>query len=165
MPARPRAHAASAQVTGCVAGNRCTEVAGCARGKCAGKAKKCDDGNTCTTDACVPTKGCTYAKKADGLTCNDGQFCTTTDVCAAGKCLGKAKSCDDGKVCTQDSCVGNACKHASLNGKQHTCEDGDKCTTSTWCQGGTCSVKGKAVFHPKNNCKRCHSAKFRKRRR
>ena len=33
------------------------------------------------------------------------------------------------------------------------------------CHNGRSQVKGKAVFHPKNNCKRCHSAKFRKRRR
>ena len=33
------------------------------------------------------------------------------------------------------------------------------------CHNGRTQVKGKAVFHPKNNCKRCHSAKFRKKRR
>ena len=33
------------------------------------------------------------------------------------------------------------------------------------CHNGRTLVKGKAVFHPKNNCKKCHSAKFRKKRR
>ena len=33
------------------------------------------------------------------------------------------------------------------------------------CHNGRTLVKGKAVFHPKNNCKKCHTAKFRKKRR
>ena len=33
------------------------------------------------------------------------------------------------------------------------------------CHNGRTLVKGKAVFHPKNNCQKCHTAKFRKKRR
>ena len=33
------------------------------------------------------------------------------------------------------------------------------------CHNGRTLVKGKAVFRPKNNCKKCHTAKFRKKRR
>jgi len=33
------------------------------------------------------------------------------------------------------------------------------------CHNGRTRVKNKPVFHPKNNCKRCHSATFRKKRR
>lgn len=33
------------------------------------------------------------------------------------------------------------------------------------CHNGRTQVKGKPIFHPKNNCKRCHSVRFRKKRR
>ena len=33
------------------------------------------------------------------------------------------------------------------------------------CHNGRTVIKNKTIFHPKNNCKRCHSATFRKKRR
>jgi hypothetical protein len=92
---------------------------------------KCDDGRLCTSgDACQggkctpasqvvctaldschavgvcddETGKCTTPAKPDGASCSDGATCTTTDVCAGGKCVGKATTCNDGIACTVDSC-------------------------------------------------------------
>lgn len=41
---------------------------------------------------------------SDGMACDDGNTCTSSDRCKAGVCGGQAKSCDDGDPCTTDSC-------------------------------------------------------------
>jgi hypothetical protein len=48
-----------------------------------------DDGNVCTTEECVPLLGgsgqiCTTSDNT--LTCDDGNACTTGDVCSGGTC-------------------------------------------------------------------------------
>jgi len=41
----------------------------------------------------------------------------------------------------------------------------DSGSTCKDCHNGRTVIKNKTIFHPKNNCKRCHSATFRKKRR
>jgi hypothetical protein len=57
----------------------------------------CDDGNVCTLDTCNAGT-CDYTDD-DGLSCDDGDFCTTTDECSAGSCAGTAVSCPVGQAC------------------------------------------------------------------
>ncbi len=134
-----------------------------------------------TADAGPPGKPC------DKFTsCDDGDQCTT-DACVAGKCKHTAKpgcctedgDCDDSLPCTEDTCLTNStCKFAHdptwcfidgkcvvantkgakacttcaplLNSKAWTvqdglvCDDGDPCTAQDTCNlAGVC--KGKAV--------------------
>ena len=66
------------------------------------------------------------------------------------------KDCHNDKVFKRERKIGN---------NKFTMKDimaGKACGA---CHNGRTQVKGKAVFPPKNTCKRCHSAKFRKRRR
>ena len=97
----------------------------------------CDDGNLCTDDSCVPFKGCVHL--GNGNTCDDGSKCTKADKCADGKCVGtEAVSCDDGKVCTVDSCdKAKGCVHKDNEGG--ACDDGDGCTTAEKCVSGKCA--------------------------
>src|SRR5439155_462928 len=47
-----------------------------------------------------------------------------------------ARSCDDGNVCTTDSCdPATGCVHAP---NTVPCDDGSACTTNDTCSGGTC---------------------------
>lgn len=46
----------------------------------------CSDTNPCTDDACDPELGCVHAINASP--CDDGNVCTSGDVCAAGVCTG-----------------------------------------------------------------------------
>lgn len=70
-----------------------------------------------------------------GSTCND---------CHNDKVFKKERKLGNNKFTMKDIMAGKACGA---------------------CHNGRTVVKGKAVFHPKNNCKRCHTAKYRKKRR
>ncbi len=98
-------HAALDKVP-CEDGNKCTDGDACATGKCvSGKPKGCDDGKPCTKDACDPKTGCVSTPLKDGDACEDGSKCTGKDACQSGKCVPGAKVvCNDGDICTLDSC-------------------------------------------------------------
>ncbi len=51
-------------------------------------ASDCDDANPCTDDLCDSTLGCVYAQVSNP--CNDGNSCSTNDVCNGGTCVGGA---------------------------------------------------------------------------
>ncbi len=46
----------------------------------------CDDGNTCTDDACDPGGGCLYTNNT--VPCDDSWTCSVDDTCVDGWCLG-----------------------------------------------------------------------------
>src|SRR3990172_7062084 len=56
---------------------------------CADAASRCNDNDACTTDGCNPATGiCSHNPVANGTACNDGNLCTTNDVCTNGVCKG-----------------------------------------------------------------------------
>jgi hypothetical protein len=95
----------------------------------------CNDNNLCTNDSCDPTAGCVYTNNA--LPCDDGNSCTTGDICRNGACSGALfANCDDGNPCTADICLpGGGCQHTNTPG---SCDDGNPCTSGDTCSGGTC---------------------------
>jgi hypothetical protein len=123
----------------CDDGNACTVGETCAGGKCqGGTAKSCDDGNACTTDSCDPkSAGCQNLPAQQGLGCDDKNGCTSNDACdGKGACAGVAKNCDDGNVCTTDSC--NAQAQCVYVNNAAACDDGDACTFGESCLSGKC---------------------------
>ena len=138
-------------------GDACTENDVCQNGKCTvGKALDCDDGEPCTAESCDKKSGkCSYTELVQS--CDDNKLCTVSDVCgknASGSwtCLpGKAMDCDDGSVCTIDSCaepVGSdkgGCKYDIQAGKKVACYSGPKGTSGKGiCADGSqlCDDKG-----------------------
>lgn len=121
----------------CSDGDTCTVNDLCVLGACvAGTQQNCDDDNACTTDACVPAIGCTFAKDVTTI-CNDSSACTTGDHCGGGACTGTALTCDDDNVCTDDSCDANlGCLHLA---NAATCSDGDACTVGDLCAKASCA--------------------------
>lgn len=94
----------------------------------------CADQEPCTAEACKGSQGCVFPPV--DVTCSDGDFCTTADKCAGGKCLGSQASCDDSNPCTSDSCSSDSgCSYSPLPG---SCNDGDKCTQGDTCAAGEC---------------------------
>jgi hypothetical protein len=75
------------------------------------KDSHCNDKDPCSTDTCNEGSGeCEYADST--ADCDDGNVCTSTDVCAAGECAGIANTdaCDDDDVCTVlDMCAATEC--------------------------------------------------------
>jgi hypothetical protein len=121
----------------CGAGNQCLTEGVCASGQCVGKARSCDDGDACTTDACEPASGCVHdvvscplslracevavcnplsgcgvAPASDGAACGPND-CTTAQVCITGQCV--PRPAPDGSQCAAaTSCRGpGVCRQQS----------------------------------------------------
>ncbi len=108
----------------------------------------------CSAWSCVTATGqCVLGPAAVGLSgavtpCDDGDPCTDNDACAAGKCGGQAKACDDNNACTADSCTAGNCVHQSK-----VCDDGEACTADG-CDAKTGACTTNALV---NNGKGCDS--------
>ncbi len=123
-----------------------------ATGCCAADAE-CEDGNACTTDACVGEGDklpvCKNTAKADccvtNANCDDKKPCTL-DLCSGpggtcshsdlpGCCMDNA-GCDDKNACTEDLCpaAGGQCQHINK-----CCKADAECATSDPCKKGTCN--------------------------
>jgi hypothetical protein len=81
----------------------CTPFVGCQPGT----PLDCSDGNSCTDDPCDPIAGCSqHNPLPDDAPCEDGEECTTLDLCKDEMCVGgptylgarKAKVGNDGTV-------------------------------------------------------------------
>jgi hypothetical protein len=64
----------------------------------------CARGSTCSTDTC--SAGSCIHTASGVVTCNDGLFCTTTDRCAGGFCVGTGDTCGSIFLCNEET---NAC--------------------------------------------------------
>ena len=111
----------------CTDGNPCTQGDACAAGACLGTPYVCDDGLSCTSDACDGQGGCTHPQKAG--------TCFVGGVCAA-----------DGAASPQNPCL--VCSAATsptgwtLAPTGAPCSDGTKCTSGDTCQSGVCTGAG-----------------------
>jgi hypothetical protein len=73
-------------------------------------------------------------------------LCKSDGTCG----LGPVKPCDDGELCTDDSCdVTAGCVYAP---NQVTCTDGDACTTLDACVGGACVGSEPVVCSASDGC-------------
>ncbi|HXU12100.1 MAG TPA: hypothetical protein VN898_09060, partial [Candidatus Binatia bacterium] len=129
--------------------NACT-VDSCdeAMGTCRHDPLDCDDHNACTTDSCDrllgnPSPGCHHVNKASGTACDDGDTCTSTDVCnGSGACAGQLRPsgspCDDGNPCSTGdmcgaagSCVGVPLPQGAECDDRNACTRGERCAVAT----------------------------------
>jgi hypothetical protein len=58
----------------------------------------------CSASGYTEQENSTGNRNTEGLACDDGLFCTVSDACSSGTCTGQARTCNDGKECTDDSC-------------------------------------------------------------
>jgi len=123
----------------CDDGNPCTQADVCdVLGECAGDAYSCEDGLTCTSDACDGLGGCDNALLTgfcliDGVCRSDGESdpaapCNACDAAtsAIAWSANVGATCDDGDDCTNaDICDGSG----ACAGTPYTCpDDGLPCT-------------------------------------
>ncbi|MFP6663418.1 MAG: DUF4215 domain-containing protein [Deltaproteobacteria bacterium] len=96
------------------------------------------DGNVCTSEVCNGSGACVSEPSAGS--CDDGLFCTATDICAGGVCVGAGDPCAGGDACndTCDEVAGSCAETGTL------CEDGLFCTAGDTCQAGLCTGGGDA---------------------
>ena len=136
----------------CDDGNACTATSYCTGGACVGgKALDCSDKNPCTLDSCAADIGCVHAPSSGA--CDDGNACTINDSCQSSTCVGGKKPCDDGLLCTFDSCDGTSgtCLHL---GDATACDDQNPCTTDTCDLTADCkhAVDDTAACDDGNSC-------------
>ncbi len=148
--------AISANSNACDDGDACTTADTCDVGKCVGGAKPdCDDKNPCTTDTCDVKAGCKHENLATGVVCADAKCdgLTHSDpaTCFSGVCIpGPKASCDDGNVCSDDSCDPAAgCKKAN---NLAICDDGTACTKGDACKNGACQAGAPLLCDDGNPC-------------
>ncbi len=95
-----------------------------------------DDGVPDDADLC-PDTAPGESVNADGCSCDqvppcdDGDLCTI-DSCVGGNCVFTPLDCDDDDICTIDSCVDGICFNVAVD-----CDDGDACTVDTCIEGQT----------------------------
>jgi len=128
----------------------CTEGDACFGGLCVGASpKECGDDNPCTDDICIPMAGCSHLNNSNP--CTDDDVCTAADKCSGGVCVpGDTIGCDDGNVCTDDSCdPTSGCVHAA---NQDPCDDLNTCTVDDQCENGQCKGSGSLECDDDNPC-------------
>lgn len=112
---------------------------------CSANSDPCDDGNACTTgDVC--SGGVCTGSGGSGSPCDDGNACTSDDQCNAGVCDGtplEGTACDDGNACTE----GETCSAGSCASPSASCDDADPCTTDA-CNPASGCVHGDVYCAP-----------------
>ena len=104
--------------------------------------------NPCTDDICA-TGFCEYA--LNSIVCDDGNACTSVDICVSGECLGVASlNCNDNNECTLDACdPQSGCHNEPQTGM--ACNDGNACTTTDICEKDVCAGEA-TVCDDQNPC-------------
>ncbi len=94
-----------------------------------------------------PLNTCIVVPAADGSACDDGLFCTTSDTCNQGQCVGGAQN-DCGMAIGPCSSV--TCDETSKSCSVAPANDGTACAPTDLCQtNGTCKV-GVCAGQPKD---------------
>ncbi|MDI1483043.1 MYXO-CTERM sorting domain-containing protein [Polyangium sp. y55x31] len=130
----------------CDDGNPCTDADACKAGVCTGgTTKACPAPDACHEDgACDPATGaCVHPNQPNGLVCDDGDACTTLDLCKDGVCTGGSPvvcpapgACQTGEG-TCDPATGECSFTAAEDGT--ACDDENACTRMDTCQAGACT--------------------------
>ena len=123
----------------------CTLNDACLDGVCTGTPKDCTLFDApCATGSCNPANGQCESKPdlvQNGMSCEDGLFCTVASVCEAGQCKGEPRDCSGVAV----GCQVGVCKEAfdacvpEAVAEGQACDDGKVCTTVDTCKEGVCS--------------------------
>ncbi len=134
----------------CTDGNACTDGDSCVKGACVtGEVLDCDDKEACTEDSCNPEVGCVHTALTGD--CTDNDVCTEGDTCSEGKCVSSTSiACDDGNVCTDDTCDPVAGCQNTPN--QAECTDDNACTAGDACKDGNCEPGLESACNDNNVC-------------
>ncbi|MGB0715615.1 MAG: cohesin domain-containing protein, partial [Phycisphaerae bacterium] len=101
-----------------------------------------DDGNDCTVDVCDTDTGVVEHVSLSSP-CDDGNLCTTNDVCQGGQCVGQPVLCFDGIGCTIDTCNPQT-GQCTYTPDDSICDDGFHCNGAEVCGLLTDCVAGTA---------------------
>ncbi|MBI5610249.1 MAG: hypothetical protein HY902_15335, partial [Deltaproteobacteria bacterium] len=137
----------------CTDGEFCTGGDACVAGTCKpGTASPCDDKNACTADSCDSKLGCVYLASA-ATSCEDGDPCTMAETCSGTTCGGgKPTNCDDGNLCSTDSCDSAVPGGCVYEPSGLVCELGDPCSEIATCTDLACTSASAKNCDDGNDC-------------
>ncbi|MFT5430690.1 MAG: hypothetical protein ACI9OJ_001366, partial [Myxococcota bacterium] len=152
----------------CDDGIECSEdVCDPTTGDCGAIAQDCSDDDVCTADWCdVVTGSCQHAPVSNGICgencaapveCQDFNACTH-DACQDGVCTNVLKDCDDGVLCTQDSCDSESaeCGHTPIADCTNGCTLHSDCADDLPCSEDVCdTIFGTCSNTPIVDCQLC----------
>jgi cysteine-rich repeat protein len=119
----------------------CTTAEICVAGVCGGGSPTDCSGldDQCLVGVCNEAADfCEPVPWNEGGACDDSDACTTSDECSSGNCDGgPAPNCNDGNICTNDSC--NPAIGCENTNNSASCNDGNACTVNDRCSGGSCA--------------------------
>ena len=124
----------------CEDGDQCTEGSECFAGACEGTEVDCPEPGLCQVAVCDPDSGCGVKPASVGTGCDDGDKCTTGDICdAVGECSGSVVECTGGSTCAPELCdaANGVCVPMAVDDGLD-CDDGNACTTASICTAGSC---------------------------
>jgi C1A family cysteine protease len=132
----------------CTIEDRCVD--GVCRGSSATDCSYLDD--ECNVGVCNPADGSCMRNPApfNGHGCDDGKYCTISDICNEGACVGTTpRNCDSvSDQCHVGVCneVFDRCDAETAPRDNQICNDGLYCTVSEYCMNGLCG------FGHERNC-------------
>ena len=93
----------------------------------------------CLVNVCQADSGeCGVQDEADGVSCDDGDACSTDGFCFEGSCASTPIDCEDGDECTGDPCFAGECSHTGLSGTElFVFADFDDGLPGTWSSATT----------------------------
>jgi hypothetical protein len=96
----------------------------------------------------------TFSSGHEGVACNDGNKCTTGDICVSGVCTGVPVVCTAQDQChTAGTCNPTTGLCSNPNQPNGTaCNDNNACTSGTTCQAGICQGATPISCEDGNRC-------------
>jgi hypothetical protein len=150
----------------CDDGDPCTDDGVCSGGACTAGPDACAKlSNECSDGVCDPGVGCKTLNKLngtgcgmsfcsngtcksghcditpinEGASCNDGLFCTVSDTCKGGYCVGDPNPCPTTGPCVKGVCDEEADKCVTkIIADNSPCDDNDACTANEFCSSNQC---------------------------
>ncbi|HUU02450.1 MAG TPA: trypsin-like serine protease [Myxococcota bacterium] len=140
----------------CLDADPCNGSESCLANACIsdGLPPDCTSDSPCLSGACVTGQGCVYSPIADGTACDNHDVCDGDDQCHEGRCdpAGASLDCDDGNVCTEDSCNSvSGCLHENVD-DDTSCVDDDLCNGDEICTAGVCRPGTALDCDDQNSC-------------
>ena len=114
----------------------------CGSDGCGGECGECGEFGACKTDGtCLcEFEKCGIECCSEGMLCFDDECCLPECngmLCGDDGCGGECGECDDGKLCTDDTCTDvGQCQFVA---NEIDCDDGNPCTGADKCSGGICT--------------------------
>lgn len=127
----------------------CIEAGSCQAGSCVGRAARCDDANSCTTDSCAVGSGCQHvavecaapANPCQAALCDPVRGCGSAPVMDGTPC--GAVSCELANVCLAGQC------RAVVPPEGFTCSPASACRAEGVCRNKVCEQPPAHALSPR----------------